>query len=131
MNLAPNDVNLVFHEHQRLGTQCRRLHLKSKIDSINTLRDNFFSHTAPKLYNIIPKIVKCAENIDSFKRKLDTFLKKIPDYPPIPGYARANSNSLTEWVGNMQQEKNQMIQEETGRLLYKNVEAQQEVLDGC
>ena len=127
MNLAPNDVKLQFYEHQRLGTQCRRLPLKSKTASINTLRDNFFSHTAPKLYNLVPKIVKGAKNILSFKRKLDIFLMKLPDCPPTSGYTRANSNSLTECVGNIQQAKNQMMMEE---LLYKNVEAQQEVLDG-
>ena len=82
MNLAPNDVKLQFYEHQRLGTQCRRLPLKSKTASINTLRDNFFSHTAPKLYNLVPKIVKGAKNILSFKRKLDIFLMKLPDCPP-------------------------------------------------
>ena len=131
LDLAPNDVKLEFHEHQRLGTQCRRLALKSKTASINTLRDNFFSHTAPKLYNLVPKIVKRAENIDSFKRKLDTFLMKIPDCPPVSGYTRANSNSLTEWVGNIQQAKNQMILEERNghAVLHKNVEGQQELLD--
>jgi hypothetical protein len=78
MNLAPNDVKLQFYEHQRLGTQCRRLPPKSKTASINTLRDNFFSHTAPKLYNLVPKIVKGVKNILSFKRKLDIFLMKLP-----------------------------------------------------
>ena len=133
MQLAPNDVNLQFHEHQRLGTQCKRLPLKSKIASVKTLRDNFFSHLAPKLYNLVPKIIKSAKNINSFKRKLDIFLMKIPDSPPISGYIRQNSNSITEWVGSIQQAKKQMTLEEANAqsLRYKNVETQQEVLDGC
>ena len=132
LQLAPNDVNLQFYDHQRLGTQCKRLPLKSKITSVNTLRDNFFSHNAPKLYNLVPKSIKSSKNIASFKRKLDSFLIKIPDFPPIPGYTCANSNSLTEWVANIQQVKVQMVREESDaqNLLYKNVEVSQ-TLDGC
>ena len=135
--LAPNDVNLQFHEHIRLGTQCRRLPLKSKIASVKTLRDNFFSQVAPKLYNLVPKVIKSANNISSFKRKLDIFLMQIPDSPPISGYKRANTNSLTEWVGSIQQAKRSMVStdemngtHEIQRLQYKVVEAL-EVLDGC
>ena len=124
LELAPNDVNIEFHDHQRLGTQCRRLPLNSKIASINTIRDNFFSHSSPKLYNLVPKTIKCARNIVSFKRKLDNFLTKIPDLPPIPGYICANSNSLTEWVANIQQAKLQIVREESDfqNLLCKNAE---------
>ena len=132
LELAPNDVNIQFHDHQRLGTQCRRLPLKSKITSVNTIRDNFFSHNSPKLYNLVPKSIKCARNIASFKRKLDNFLMKIPDFPPIPGYICANSNSLTEWVPNIQQAKLQIVREESDsqNLLYKNVEVSK-TLDVC
>ena len=132
MQLAPNDVNLQFHDHIRLGTQCKRLPLKSKIASVKTLRDNFFSHLAPKLFNIVPKIVKSAKTIESFKRKLDIFLMQIPDTPPTSGYTRANNNSLTEWVGSIQQAKKQMAldEEDVSRLQYKHVDAQQVVVDG-
>ena len=132
LQLAPNDVKLEFHENTRLGTQCKRLPLKSKIASVNTIRDNFFSHNAPKLYNLVPKMIKSSRNIASFKRKLDSFLTKIPDLPPIPGYICANSNSLAEWVANIQQVKIQMIREESDsqNLLYKDVEASQ-ALDVC
>ena len=132
LQLAPNDVNLEFHENTRLGTQCKRLPFKSKIASVNSLRDNFFSHTAPKLYNLVPKMIKSSRNIASFKRKLDNFLIKIPDFPPIPGYTCANSNSLTGWVAYIQQAKIQMVREEsdTKYLLYKDVEASQ-ALDIC
>ena len=33
---------------------------------------------------------------------------KIPDYPPTPGYKRANSNSLVDWVTSIQQAKAEM-----------------------
>ena len=77
-------------------------------------------------------MIKSSRNIASFKRKLDSFLTKIPDLPPIPGYICANSNSLPEWVANIQQVKIQMIREESDsqNLLYKDVEASQ-ALDVC
>jgi hypothetical protein len=136
LKLAPNDVNLQFHEHIRLGTQCRRLPPKSKIGSIKTLRENYFSHVAPKLYNLIPKIIKSAKNINSFKRKLDYFVMKIPDTRPISGYKHANTNSLTEWVGCIQQAKKSLLsisEEDDGMadcLKYNIVEAPVD-LDGC
>ena len=77
-------------------------------------------------------MIKSSRNIASFKRKLDNFLIKIPDFPPIPGYTCANSNSLTGWVAYIQQAKIQMVREEsdTKYLLYKDVEASQ-ALDIC
>ena len=97
-NLAPNDLNLIFHENQRLGTQAKRLPLKSKTEKIKTIRFNFFSHSAPRLFNLIPAKIKSAKTVEQFKNRLDKMLRQIPDYPPITGYKRENSNSLTEWV---------------------------------
>ena len=56
---------------------------------------------------------------------------KIPDFPPIPGYKRANSNSLVDWVINIQQAKAEMNTRgsvASEELLYEDVEAL-EVLD--
>jgi hypothetical protein len=111
MKQAPNDINLVFHENPRLGTQCKRLPLNSKNAKLNTLRFNFFSHSAPRLFNVIPGQIKSAKTVESFKKHLDNFLRKIPDNPPTAGYKRINSNSLTEWVSSIQQVKVQMSQE--------------------
>lgn len=96
-NLAPNDVNLQFYENLRLGTQCRRLPLKAKSARLQTLRFNSFSHSAPRLFNVIPGEFKKAKTVQSFKNMLDKLLLKIPDTPPTPGYKVANSNSITEW----------------------------------
>ena len=108
-NLAPNDLNLQFHINPRLGIQAKRLRLPSKIASLKTIRFNFFSHNAPRLFNLIPGQIKDAKSVPSFKKQLDTLLMKIPDNPPIPGYKRANTNSLTEWVSSIQQAKSQMF----------------------
>ena len=99
---------------------------------MKTLRHNFFSHSGPRLFNLVPGHIKCAESIETFKKNLDRFLMKIPDYPPIPGYKRANSNSLVDWVSSIQQAKAEMFS--TGgsvrgrEQLYEDVEAL-EVLD--
>ena len=102
LNLAPNDLNLQFQHHPRLGLQCRRKMIKTKVAKIQTLRFNFFSHYAPRLFNIIPAKIKTEKTINSFKYKLDKMLKMLPDTPPTKGYPRVNNNSLTEWVGHIQ-----------------------------
>ena len=52
--LAPNDLNIQFHDNPRLGIQCKRLSLKSNITTkVKSLRYNFFSHSAPRLFNVI------------------------------------------------------------------------------
>ena len=108
-NLAPNDLQLKFHIHPRLGIQANRLRLPSKLASLKTIRFNFFSHNAPRLFNVIPGHIKTAKNVQAFKKLLDKLLVQIPDYPPIPGYKRANTNSLTEWVSSIQQANSRMI----------------------
>ena len=126
-HLAPNDVGLKFHEHARLGIQADRLPLKAKSAKVKTLRHNFFSHTGPRLFNLIPGHIKNAKSMQSFKNQLDKFLMKIPDYPPIPGYKRANTNSLVDWVTNIQQARTEMISTSGSvvgqELLYEDVEA--------
>lgn len=129
--LAPNDVHLKFHMHTRLGIQADRLPLKAKSEKVKTLRQYFFSHNGPRLFNLIPGEIKSAQSVQSFKHKLDRFLMKIPDFPPIPGYKRANSNSLVDWVINIQQAKAEMNTRgsvASEELLYEDVEAL-EVLD--
>ena len=125
--LAPNDLNLKFHFHKRLGIQADRLPLNGKSSKVKTLRHNFFSHSGPRLFNQIPGQIKSATSIQSFKKKLDLFLMKIPDYPPIPGYKRVNSNSLVDWVSNIHQAKAEMVSTSGSvgsmELVYQDVEA--------
>ena len=107
--LAPNDLKIQFSLHPRLGLQCKRLPLNSKITKINNLRFNFFSHLAPRLFNLIPGEIKNVNTVDAFKNKLDELLKHIPDTPPTPGYKRVNSNSLIEWGSSIQEAKRKMM----------------------
>ena len=107
--LAPNDVQLKFHLHNRLGIQADRLPLKGQSQRVKTLRHNFFSHSGPRLFNLIPGQIKSAQTLQTFKNQLDKFLRKIPDFPPTPGYKRANTNSLVDWVSYIQRAKAEMF----------------------
>ena len=125
--LSPNDLHLKFHLNARLGIQADRLPLKGKSEKVKTLRHNFFSHSGPRLFNLIPGEIKSAQTLLTFKNNLDRFLMKIPDYPPIPGYKRANSNSLVDWVTSIQKAKAE-IRSTAGsvsgqELMYEDVEA--------
>jgi hypothetical protein len=77
---------------------CRRKKLISKSSRINSLRCNSFSDVGAKLFNILPKQLKEAQTKESFKRKLDKMLARLPDRPPIPGYVRQNDNSIWDWL---------------------------------
>ena len=56
-----------------------------------------------QLFNCLPAAIRNTTgcSVDSFKRKLDSFLQTIPDEPQIPGYTamrRAESNSLPDMI---------------------------------
>ena len=97
-NIIPNDLNLQFYKSSRHGVQCRRPKLNTRICRISTLQDNFFCSVGPALYNSIPASIRSIQTLNSFKIKLDTFLKLIPDNPPIPNYFCANKNSIRDWI---------------------------------
>ena len=67
------------------------------------IRYSSFGIVGPRLFNMLPKelrnITDCP--LDLFKRKLDEFLKTVPDEPLVSGYTsfrRADSNSLIHMV---------------------------------
>ena len=95
-HMAPNDIGFSFHEHIRLGPQCQRIKYPRCSASIQTIRFNSFSCTAPRLFNIIPGYIKKSTKLLTFKLKLDKLLRTLPDCPPTPGYRSSNSNSLLE-----------------------------------
>ena len=96
--IIPNDLGLMFYETPRYGAKCRRRKLTAKSASVNSLRCNSFSDVGAKLFNSLPKQLKQATTKDSFKRQLDKLLAKLPDRPPIQGYARQNDNSIWDWL---------------------------------
>ena len=97
---VPNDLDIQFYDHTRLGTCCKILAIK-KIKS-TTLSRSIYNHSftirGPKLWNAIPKNIKCAPSFEVFKSKLTSHLMStIPDLPPVPGYTTPNCNSILDW----------------------------------
>ena len=97
-NCAPNDINMQFYLHDRLGTRVQIPKFNAKAQkSCSSQYDNSFGIKAARLWNLLPKHVNQQETLDRFKVALGTFLDQFPDTPPVPGYTTTNSNSLLDW----------------------------------
>ena len=106
--LVPNyqDENFEIRtsESQRRGRLC-------KIPPVNTratcrmksIVDASFAVQGPRLFNCLPKHIRDHNgSFESFKSRLDKFLKSVPDKPIIPGYSQqvAQNNSLVCQIKN-------------------------------
>ena len=105
---VPNDLDIQFYDHTRLGTRCKIPAIKRNVNSTTLSRsiyDHSFAVRGPKLWNAIPKNIKCAPSFEVFKSKLTSHLISIiPNLPPEPGYTTPNSNSILDWnAGGLQQ----------------------------
>ena len=96
--IIQNDLQLEFYHNERQGWKCRRNIIQSRQRKLATIRYNSFSSRAAALFNSIPKTVKNAESLGAFKSRLDKYLRKIPDCPPVHGYVRRNDNSILDWA---------------------------------
>ena len=104
--IAPNDLELKFYDHIRLGTRCCVPPIPKKAPSYaKSIFDNSFAVIGPRLWNILPRSVTCAPSIESFKSRMTShIMSTYPDQPPVPGYTSPNSNSLLDWsTGGLQQ----------------------------
>ena len=77
-NLCPSCISDLFGTYKptrSLRSSSRNLLviLRSKLKSYG---DRAFSTSAPKLWNVIPETIKCSVDLNSFKRKLKTYLFK-------------------------------------------------------
>ena len=113
-NLSPNNYNLHFHNHIRLGPQCSRPNYKCRTASTNTLRFNSFTCIGARIFNIMPRHIKDAPSLDTCKRRLDNLLQTLPDEPPIPGYRSTHGNSLLEMARLINQRSMEMRHESSG-----------------
>ena len=64
---------------------------------LSTIKNNSFTSRAAALFNAIPNSVKNTDSLEVFKKRLDSYLKMIPDYPPVHGYP-SSKNSLLDWA---------------------------------
>ena len=97
--LVPNNLQLEFYTTRREEIKCRQPKINtSGTTHLSTVRQHFFTSTGPQIFNLLPRKVKEADTLDSFKRQLDKFLMSIPDMPPTPGYPAFNNNTILEWA---------------------------------
>jgi ribonuclease P/MRP protein subunit RPP40 len=109
--IIPNDLHLQFYYNPRQGWKCRRNIIQTRQRSLATVRHNSFTSRAAALFNKIPKNVKHTDSLAVLKKRLDSYLSKIPDFPPVHGYARRNNNSILDWASSRWEEE--MIIEES------------------
>ena len=98
-NIYPNTINLEFKEHSRTYAIMAILKPLPKLKGKSlTKYEESFLIKGPKLWNLLPPDLTKISVLNIFKNKLNTFLDKIPDKPPIPGYPYVNDNSLLKQV---------------------------------
>ena len=103
---VPNDLDIQFYDHTRLGTRCKIPAIKRNSTTLSrSIYDHSFAVRGPKLWNAIPENIKFAPSFEVFKSKLTSHpMSIIPDLPPVPGYTTPNSNSILDWnAGGLQQ----------------------------
>ena len=88
--------------HPRRGRECIiKAVNRSAPSQVQRLIEASLPVHGQRLFNILPSEIRNLTGCttDSFKRRLDRYLKYIPDEPQIPGYTaqrRADSNSLLD-----------------------------------
>ena len=97
---ATNEGNGGRKLHHRNGRSFEIKISNSQIPkSVQNIRDSSLNVNGAKLFNALPKYLRNCTNcaVIDFKKKLDNFLKNIPDEPVIGSYRRnlsAKDNSL-------------------------------------
>ena len=95
---APNDLEMQFKHHPRLGIKALIPQLNTKAQlSVRIDYDSSFGVKAAQLWNILPHDVSQLISLESFKIGFGRFLEQFPDTPPVPGYTAVNNNSLLSW----------------------------------
>ena len=87
----------------RRGLQCRVPTLQplhSRCPTwINTAKEESLAVRGPRVFNCIPRELReYRGSPDTFKTRLDKFLREIPDKPALVNYQSMNHNRLTELV---------------------------------
>ena len=92
MAQVPNDLNIKFHFNDRLGLKA--IVPKAPQSHVGSVYQNSFAVKGPRLWNMLPKDLTLADNLDSFKTNLDRLLLSFRDTPPISGDETQIPNSF-------------------------------------
>ena len=81
---------------ERNGRVCKIPSLKGA-RSIQTLRNQSFQVSGPRLFNAMPKNIRNMKTccLEEFKDKLDTFLRNIPDEPKCETLIPSATNQVS------------------------------------
>ena len=109
IGLAPNlnseTCRIETYVNSRRGLLCRIPGLTTRETTayISTLREHSIAVMGPRLFNCVEREVREFEGeFEVFKRKLDDFLREIPDKPALPHYFQsARSNCIIDQIAQM------------------------------
>ena len=69
--------------------------------TVRRAREASLASKGAKIFNLLPAYIRNinSENVETFKKELDSFLSLVPDQPTIPGHPRAaETNSLLHQI---------------------------------
>ena len=93
-----NDLGIQFVSRPRTGFKAVVPPLRVGVPAYHqSLYDNSFAVSGPRLWNCLPAYINTMGGFDSFKRQLTSLLLRIPDQPPVQGYTSPNTISILEW----------------------------------
>ena len=99
--VAPETEEIVPVYSERMGRTCKKFQLpQSNCTRLTNKLHNSLSRFGVRLFNVIPRNIRdFSGNIETFKKRLDTFLSTIGDEPNLPGYRSMlapTSNSIID-----------------------------------
>ena len=97
MAQVPNDLNIKFHYNDRLGLGA--IVPKAPQSHVGSVYQNSFAVKGPRLWNMLPKDLTLAVNLESFKTNLDRLILSFRNTPPISGDETQIPNSLLDRLG--------------------------------
>ena len=85
--LVPN-VGIELSQNRKRRRTCYVKSVKSNCLSIRSVMVTSFSRNGPRIFNSFPPNLKNVSScsVEVFKNRLDAFLQKIEDTPPVPSY---------------------------------------------
>ena len=82
-----NNLRIQFVSRSRTGFKAVVPPLRSGASTYHqSLYDNFFAVSGPRLWNCISASINQIKEFHSFKSQITSMLFRIPDKPPVPGY---------------------------------------------
>ena len=102
--MVPNidgEDHIETYESARGGRKCKIPAIRrSATQRIQTLHENSMPVLGARLFNCLPKDVReFGGTLETFKVKVDLFLRTIPDKPCLPHYYQnAQSNSIIKQI---------------------------------